>query len=185
MAENLENTNVEQGQEVTETAKTYTEEEVQALLQKEGDRRISQYQKTMEKRNRESEKLKNMTDTERYEYGLQEKERQLEEREHQLLLAENKTVACQILSDKGLDLSLVDFVLADDADTMDKNIKALDKAFKRSVAEEVKKRIGGNAPVKTQTDPEAITKEQFRKMSLNEKQDLYLNNPDVYKALTK
>lgn len=163
-----------------ETAKTYTQEEVDALLQKEGDRRISQYQKTLEKRQREANKLKNMTDTERYEYELSEKERELEERETKLILAENKAACTSILVQKGLDASLVDFVVDVDADTMNNKIKALEKAFKNSVKAEVEKRLSGNTPKKNLASDEAMTKKDLMKMNIRDLQMFKNQNPETF-----
>ena len=57
--------------------KTYTEEEVQALLQKEGDRRVSSAQKKWEKdlenKMAEAEKLRNMDESQRKEYEYTQK----------------------------------------------------------------------------------------------------------------
>ena len=74
-----ENTGTPEQEVTEEKTKTYTQEEVDELLQKEGDRRISQYQKTLEKRQREANKLSRMSESERAEYELSERERQLEE----------------------------------------------------------------------------------------------------------
>ena len=43
---------------------------------------------------------------------------------------------------------LVDFVVAEDAETMNSNIRLLEKAFKDSVKREVEKRLGSSAPKK-------------------------------------
>ena len=169
--------------EQVETAKTYTQEEVDALLQKEGDRRISQYQKTLEKRQREANKLKNMSDTERYEYELSEKERELEERETKLILAENKAACTSILVQKGLDASLVDFVVDVDADTMNNKIKALEKAFKASVKSEVEKRLAGNIPKKNLAEPDGMTKKELMSMNVRDLQMFKTQNPDVYRQI--
>lgn len=184
MEDNLSNNNgTPEQQEVTEEKKTYTQEEVDALLQKEGDRRISQYQKTLEKKQREANRLKNMSDAERQEYELTERERELEEREHKLLLAENKAACTSILVQKGLDASLVDFVVDVDAETMNSKIKQLERAFKASVKSEVEKRLSGNTPKKNLASEETITKSDLMKMNVRELQLFKNQNPDVYRSI--
>lgn len=184
MAE-LENTNTgaEQNSEPT-TPKTYTEEEVQTLLQKEGDRRVTEALKKAERKQmdkaKEAEKLARMNATEKYEYELEQREKAIAEKERALTLAENKNEASKILAEKDIDLALVDFVVAEDADTMNENIKKLDKAIKASVA----KRLAGKSPVKAPEISEAVTKESFAKMGVNEQYELYRNNPELYKKLT-
>ena len=104
-------------------------------------------------------------------------------KEKELSLAENKNEASKILSEKGISLSLVDFVVADDADTMKANIDLLDKAFKASVKAEVEKRLGSNNPKKNLQSEGSITKEQFRKMNIAQQSELFKTNPDLYKRL--
>lgn len=58
--------------------KTYTQAELDELLQKEGDRRVSEALKKAEKKNadklKEAEKLAKMNEAEKYEYELKQRE---------------------------------------------------------------------------------------------------------------
>lgn len=168
---------------------TYTKEEVEALLQKESDRRVTEALKKAERKNaeklKESEKLAQMNATEKYEYQLSQREKAIEEKERQLALSENKNEASKILAEKGLSLQLVDFVVAEDATEMDAKIKLLEKAFKLSVKAEVEKRLNSTTPKKALEDDSTITRESFSKMSIKEQQELYNSNPELYKQLTK
>lgn len=172
----------------TET-KTYTQEEVNMLLQRESDRRVSEALKKAEKKNaekvKEAQKLAQMNENEKFQYELEQREKAIAEKEKALALAENKNTASQILADKGLSLSLVDFVIAEDAETMNSNIRLLEKAFKDSVKREVEKRLGSSAPKKNLPPDEAITKEQAKKMSIIERQNLLNNNPELFTQLFK
>jgi len=184
-----ENTNVTPETQEEEGPKTYTQEEVDALLQSESDRRVTAALKKAEEKakvkEREAEKLGRMNAQEKYEYELEQRERAIAEKERELTLAENKNEAGKILSEKGLSLALVDFVVAEDAETMNENIKVLEKAFKDSVKAEVEKRMGSYNPKKNLPPDEAITKEKFAQMTLTEQAELYRTNPDLYNQLTK
>ena len=184
---NTENTEV-QGQETTETEKTYSQAEVDELLQKESDRRVSAALKKQEAKNaeklKEAQKLASMNETQKYEYELQQREAAIAEKERQLTLAENKSIAGKILSEKGLSLDLVDFVVDETAEEMNAKIKTLETAFNKSVRAEVEKRLGGNSPKMSVSKEEALTKESFRKMSIKEQQELYQSNKELYDALT-
>lgn len=190
MAENVENTQVNEGAEndTSATPKTYTQEEVDMLLQKEGDKRVTEALKKQERKNaekmREAEKLAQMNEQQKYEYQLEQREKALAEKEKALALAENKNEASKILAEKGLSLQLVDFVVAESAEDMNNNIALLEKAFKASVKAEVEKRLGSSAPKKNLPPDEAITKESFKKMSIIEQNKLFSENPELYKALT-
>lgn len=170
----------------TET-KTYTQEEVDKMLQSEVDRRITSALKKQAKSNeakiKEAQKLAQMNESEKFQYELEQREKAIEEKEKALALAENKNEASKILADKGLSLSLVDFVIAEDAETMNSNIRLLEKAFKDSVKREVEKRLGSSAPKKNLPPDETITKEQAKKMGIRERQQLLMNNPELYAQL--
>ena len=170
----------------TET-KTYTQEEVNMLLQRESDRRVSEALKKAEKKNaekvKEAQKHAQMNENEKFQYELEQREKAIAEKEKALALAENKNIASKILADKGLSLDLVDFVIAEDAETMNSNIRLLDKAFKDSVKREVEKRLGSSAPKKNLPPDETITKEKAKKMTIIERQNLLTNNPNLYNQL--
>ena len=172
----------------TET-KTYTQEEVNMLLQRESYRSVREALKKAQKKNaenvKEAQKLAQMNENEKFQYELEQREKAIAEKEKALALAENKNTASQILADKGLSLSLVDFVIAEDAETMNSNIRLLEKAFKDSVKREVEKRLGSSAPKKNLPPDEAITKEQAKKMSIIERQNLLNNNPELFAQLFK
>lgn len=178
---------VEGADENTEP-KTYTQEELDALLQRETDRRVTEALKKANKKNeekvKEAQRLAQMNEEEKFRYQLEQREKAIEEKEKALALAENKNEAGKILAEKGLSLALVDFVVAEDAETMNNNISLLDKAFKQSVKAEVEKRLGSSTPKKNLPPDQAITKDVFKKMSLREQAELSKNNPDLYKSLT-
>ena len=172
-------------EEVTE--KTYTQSELDALLQAETDRRVTAALKKAEKKNaeklREAQKLAQMNETEKYEYELQQREAAIVEKERELALAENKAEASKILAEKGISLQLIDFVVAESAEDMKANIDLLEKAFKQSVKDEVNKRLAGTAPKKGLPLDKTITREDFMKMTVDELMDLKKNNPELYNSL--
>ena len=192
MDENLktQNTGVDTTTDTSTTGtetKTYTQEEVDKMLQSEVDRRITSALKKQAKSNeakiKEAQKLAQMNESEKFQYELEQREKAIAEKEKALALAENKNIASQILADKGLSLSLVDFVIAEDAETMNSNIRLLEKAFKDSVKREVEKRLGSSAPKKNLPVEETITKEKAMKMGIRERQNLLNNNPELYNQL--
>ena len=190
---NENNTNVTETQEIegqevdTSTPKTYTEEEVQALLQQEADRRVTAALKKQEKKNqeavREAQKLAQMNEAEKFQYQLEQREAAIAAKEKELALMENKNEASKILADKGLSLALVDFVVAEDAETMNSNIKILEQAFKASVKAEVEKRMGGSTPKKGLPVNRQLTPEEFAKMSYTDMIALKQQDPELYTRL--
>lgn len=163
-------TNVETSTEEVATeeknGKFYTEEEIALIEQKAGDKRVSQYQKTMEKKQREADKLRSMSEDDKREYNLSQREQAIAAKEAELAMLENKSEGLAILSDKGLDSKLIDFVISEDAEVMYDNIKKIERLFKASVKAEVEKRLGSGAPLKNVTADDSLTREAFNKMSM-------------------
>ena len=184
-----ENNNVETQETEGQETKTYTQEEVDALLQQESDRRVTAALKKAEAKNeaklKEAQKLAQMNEQQKYEYELSQREAAIVEKEKQLALAENKNEASKILAEKGLSLSLVDFVVAEDAETMNNNIQLLDKAFKQSVKDEVEKRLASKVPTKSLPLDKTMTKEQFNKLGYQELMQLKNEQPELYEQFIK
>lgn len=188
---NETNTNTEtqvqdiEGQEV----KTYTQEQVDEMLQRETDRRVTQALQKQEKKNaekvREAEKLARMNEEEKFKYELDQREAAIAAKEKELALMENKNEASKILSEKGISLALVDFIVAEDAETMKANIDVLDKAFKASVKAEVEKRMSSSTPKKNLPADQPIDKKRFMQMSTIELAELQRDNPQLFNELAR
>ena len=176
-----------QESEVKET-KTYTAEEVNKMIEDGRKQALEEANKKAEERfqnkMKESERLAKMNEEEKLRYQLEQREKAIEEKEKALALAENKNEAGKILAEKGLSLALVDFVVAEDAETMNQNISLLEKEFNKSVKAEVEKRLSSKAPKQNLPPDQAITKDVFKNMSLAQLSELSKNNPDLYKSLT-
>lgn len=166
------------------TPKTYTQEEVDDLLQRETDRRVSSALKKAELKNaeklKEAQRLAQMNEKEKYEYELNQREQAIALKERELALMENKNEASKILAEKGISLSLVDFVVAESAEDMKSNIDLLDKAFKASVKAEVEKRLSGGTPKKGLPLDEHMTAEKFKNLTTQELTRLYKENPEIF-----
>lgn len=174
--------------EITETeveeTRTYTQEEVDALLQKEGDKRVSEALKKAERKKeaaiKEAQKLAKMDEEERFRYELDQREAAIAEKERQLALTENKNEAMKALSTRGISVALADFVVAEDAETMMDNIRLLEDEFKKSVKAEVEKRLASKTPKLNLGSDEGITKEDWQKFSLQKQTELLNENPKLY-----
>lgn len=141
----MENTNtnenvngaVQADQVQQEALKTYTQEEFDKALQSQVDKRVTQAMQTAQKkadaRVKEAKKLAAMNEQQRYEYELDSREKAIAEKEKALALAENKATAASVLADRGISAKLVDFVVAEDADTMMERIKTLEKNLRHQL----------------------------------------------------
>lgn len=167
--------------------KSYSQEEVNQLLQAETDRRVSQAlskkDKEYSKKLSQAEKLAQMSQEDQYKFKLEQKEAELEAKEREFTLRDNKIAAMKVLSDKEIPADLVDFVVHEDADTMKANIDRLDKYIKQAVAAQVTKRLASPTPKSGLSTSTEISKEAFSKMSLTQRNELFESNRDLYNKL--
>lgn len=169
--------------ETQEAPTTYTQEEVDALIQKEADKRVSQAMKTAEAKRekavREAQKVAAMNASEKFQYELEQREAAIAAKEKELALSENKNICSKILSEKGISLAFVDFVVAEEAEVMHSNIKVIEKAFKDSVKAEVEKRLGAKEP-KANLGTGELTQAEFNKLTVSELAKLQVENPELF-----
>ena len=184
--ENLENNNVVNEEEVTtsqEEVKTYTQEEVLQLLQKETDKRVSQALKTQQKKYEKQLSLSKLDGSEREKAEKDNRIAELEEQLAQFQIERNKSELKSVLSSRGLSAEFADIIaISDDIETSQANIDKLDKLFKEAVRSEVEKRMAGNAP-KRAGNPAEITKDSAKKMSMAELDKLSRENPELFGKL--
>ncbi len=114
------------------------------------------------------------------EKSLEERLKALEDRDKELSKREQKLNAEGILKDKGLDTKLSKYLTLDGVEDLETYIT------------EIAEVIGNQTKGKENWIPKGhkgkgttITKDQFKKMSLIEKQKLYETDKDTYLALTK
>ena len=192
----IENNVVEnQVEETTETqeteTKTYTQEEVLALIQSESDKRVQQALKTQQKKFDKQLSLTKLDGEEREKAEKESRIAELEEMVAQMNIEKNRSELKSVLGARGLSPEFADIiVITDDIEASQENITKLDKLFKAAVKAEVEKKLAatGGAPKGassvTVTSGE-LTKEQFKAMTLSQQAALARDNKELYEKLTK
>ena len=185
MAEMNENNVVETGVEGQEQeVKTYTQEEVLALLQSETDKRVTAALKTQQKKYEKQLSLSKLDGDERAKAEKDNRIAELEEQLAQFQIERNRSELKSVLSSRGLSAEFADIVaVTDDIEASQANIDKLDKLFKAAVKAEVEKRLAGSAPRGNGGTPAEITKETAKKMSIAELAKLRKTNPELYNQL--
>ena len=168
-----------------EEIKTYTQEEVLALLQSECDRRVQQALKTQAKKYEKQLSLSKLDGDEREKAEKDNRIAELEERLAQYEIEKNRSELKSVLSSRGLSAEFADIiVINDDIEASQANIDKLDKLFKKAVKDEIEKRLAGNAPKGNIGGASAeYTKENAKKMSLAEMNKLAKSDPEAFKKL--
>lgn len=185
--ENLENIDVETGAEGAQEqeAKTYTQEEVLALLQSETDKRVTAALKTQQKKFDKQLSLSKLDGSEREKAEKDNRIAELEELVAQMNTERNKSELKSVLSTRGLSAEFADIIsITDDIEASQANIDKLDRLFKAAVKAEVERRLAGNSPRgNVGAKAEEITKETAKKMSMAELNALSKNNPELFNKL--
>lgn len=178
------NENVEVEEASTEEVKTYTQEEVMALLQSETDKRVTAALKTQQKKFDKQLSLSKLDGDERAKAEKDNRIAELEELVKQMNTERNKSELKSVLSVRGLSAEFADIIaIGDDIEQSQANIDKLDKLFKAAVKAEVEKRLAGNVPRGNGNSSTEITKETAMKMNLAELNELMEKNPELYKKL--
>ena len=187
MAEEMNNTtatdtaNEAAGAEEQQQPKTYTFDEVQALLQSETDKRVTAALKKAEKKHQKELSLASLDDDARAKAEKDARIAELEAELAQRNIEANRSEIKSVLSSRGLSAEFADLLnIGDDIEEAQASIEAFDKLYKAAVKAEVERRLAGNAPKGNGGAPAEFTEKDIKKMSLAELQQLKATRPEVY-----
>lgn len=156
--------------ETEATTVTMTKDEFDKKIQGEGDRVRTEYSKKVKEL---EAKIKELTPAQKSEAEID-----FEKRLAALEAKEKKMALLESLSAAGISQNFSDY-LKNDAD-----IEAFAKAYKAAIDSEVQKKVKSNGYVPNgHKSGESITKEDFAKMNMTEKEQLFAENPELYKTL--
>ena len=150
---------------VQESTKTFTQADVDKLIQDRVAREQQKWQKKVEEEKLEAEKLAKMKAEEKAKYEEEKRIKALEERENAIKVRELKSTAIEILTEKNLPRDLIEILNYTDADTCNKSIDAVEKAFTQAVEKAVNERLKGDVPMKKAPQSPSSEKEQLLKQA--------------------
>lgn len=190
------------------TPKTYTQEELDLMLQQEGDRRVTSALKTAkesweieQKRlleeqretiTREMEERSKLTAEELAKKEFEDRTKALEERERgvnrkvNLLNAQTALIAAGIPKDRYE--SMLEILVADDTKKTDENVKNFIEVYnntKKEIESSVRSELAKVPKPETNPSPKSTTKEDFDKMSYAAKVQFKKDNPELYAKFIK
>lgn len=178
-------------EEVSNTA--FDEDKLERLIQAKVDKITSKLgrEKADLQKKLDTLKREKLSDEERKQFEISEKEKEIADRERALLEKENRLYAIKAIKAANLDdgsdrsLELVDFVMSDDVEVIDKRIKAFGELVKKYVKAEVDQtfKVNGREPgkgSKTSSGENPYAKETF---NLTKQFELESSNPELAKQL--
>jgi len=138
--------------------KTYTQEELDKLLQSETDKRVTEalktsrakweeeYKEKLEKEKKEAERLANLSAAEKEKELLKQQQEQLEEKEKAIRLRELQLDTINVLAEEKLPVGFAEFLIKNDAETTNKNIKKFKEEWQKALSQAVDEKIKGTSP---------------------------------------
>lgn len=197
MEEQIKNETVETQENNQEqaTVKTFTEEEVQKLLQAETDRKVSkaldtakskwqqEYETKLEQEKSEAEKLAKMSESERYEAQLKAEREAFEKERAEFRKSQLEAETIKQLSSVELPTDFANFLFADNAETIKSNIDNFKTKWTEAIEKAVDERLKGSTPQTSNKVAISINKEQFGKLNYHEREKMFKENPNLLQEL--
>lgn len=181
-------------EEINEEEKTYTQEELDSLLQSETDRRITSAQKKwqedyeakLEKERSEAEKLASMSAEERARAEFEKEKSEWEKQRAEFERERMKLEATKLLNAESLPIELVDYVVGDTAEDVKTNIETLKGSWETALEQAVSEKMRGRAPAGSGLQNKEVmkmSKDEFSKLPYKERATMLKADPDILNKL--
>lgn len=175
-------------EKVETTEKTFTQAEVDDIVLKRLSKAERSFEKKIQERIDEAEKLRQMNAEQKAAYEAQKKDDRIAELEAQLNRNGLEKEASKMLSEVGIVASdeILAFVVKDGAEATQEAINNFSSLVNDLADKKVSEMLKGKTPKKVeQSTAGAVTKEQFWKLSYQEQAEIYQENPELYAQLTQ
>lgn len=193
MAEEIKETVVEpeieqaSGQEEEKTTeKTFTQSQLDEIIQKEKAKAKRSAEKEYQAKMDEAEKLRKMNEVQKAEYEQEKQRAYIAELEAKINRSGLEREASKMLSEGGIvvDDKILSIVVKDTAESTQEAVEGFVALVNELADKKVGEKLKGKTPKKMEdTSTGEITKEQFNKMGYRSRNELLQNNPELYRKL--
>lgn len=193
MAEEIKETVVEpeieqaSGQEEEKTTeKTFTQSQLDEIIQKEKAKAKRSAEKEYQAKMDEAEKLRKMNEVQKAEYEQEKQRAYIAELEAKINRSGLEREASKMLSEGGIvaDDKILSIVVKDTAESTQEAVEGFVALVNELADKKVGEKLKGKTPKKMEdTSAGEITKEQFNKMGYQSRNELLQNNPELYHKL--
>lgn len=174
-------------QEQTETTeKTFTQAELDAIIQKEKAKAKRSAEKEYQAKIDEAERLRKMNADEKAEYEAKKQAAYIAELEAKINRSGLEKEASKMLSEAGIVAGdeILAFVVKDNAESTQEAVNGFTELVNQLADNKVKEMLKGKTPRKVeQSTAGTITKEQFDRMGYKDRNELLQSNPELYAQL--
>ena len=177
---------VDTQQEVESTEKTFTQSQLDEIIQKEKAKAKRSAEKEYQAKMDEAEKLRQMNETQKAEYEQEKQRAYIAELEAKINRSGLEREASKMLSEGGIsvDDKILGFVVKDTAEATQEAVEGFVALVNELADKKVSEKLKGKTPKKMEdTSAGEITKEQFNRMGYQSRNELLQNNPELYHKL--
>lgn len=179
-----ENASAQEEQETAE--KTFTQAELDAIIQKEKAKAKRSAEKEYQAKIDEAERLRKMNADEKAKYEAEKQAAYIAELEAKINRSGLEKEASKMLSEAGIVASdeILALVVKDSAESTQEAVNGFTELVNQLADNKVKEMLKGKTPRKVeQSTAGAITKEQFDRMGYKDRNELLQSNPELYAQL--
>ena len=180
----LEQASTQEEEQATE--KTFTQSEVDDLIKKRLAKQEKSFDKRMQEKLDEAEKLRKMNETQKAEYEQEKQKAYIAELEAKINRSGLEREASKMLSEGGIavDDKILGLVVKDTAESTQEVVESFVALVNDLADKKVSEKLKGKTPKKMEdTSAGEITKEQFNRMGYQSRNELLQNNPELYHKL--
>lgn len=178
--------NVDNPETVEDAQKTFTQSEVDELIKKRLAKQEKSFDKRMQEKLDEAEKLRKMNEVQKAEYEQEKQRAYIAELESKINRSGLEREASKMLSEGGIvaDEKILGIVVKDTAESTQEAVESFVALVNDLADKKVGEKLKGKTPKKMEdTSAGDITKEQFNKMGYQSRNELLQNNPELYHKL--
>lgn len=182
----IEKETVDNSETVEDAQKTFTQSEVDELIKKRLAKQEKSFDKRMQEKLDEAEKLRQMNETQKAEYEQEKQRAYIAELEAKINRSGLEREASKMLSEGGIvaDDKILGIVVKDTAERTQEAVESFVALVNELADKKVGEKLKGKTPKKMEdTSAGEITKEQFNKMGYQSRNELLQNNPELYHKL--
>ena len=173
-------------QEVESTEKTFTQSQLDEIIQKEKAKAKRSAEKEYQAKLDEAEKLRQMNEAQKAEYEQEKQRAYIAELEAKINRSGLEREASKMLSEGGIavDDKILGLVVKDTAESTQEAVESFVALVNDLADKKVGEKLKGKTPKKMEdTSAGEITKEQFNRMGYQSRNELLQNNPELYHKL--
>ena len=182
----IEKETVDNSETVEDAPKTFTQSEVDELIKKRLAKQEKSFDKRMQEKLDEAEKLRAMNENQKAEYERKKQADYIAELEAKINRSGLEREASKMLSEGGIavDDKILGLVVKDTAESTQEAVESFVALVNELADKKVSEKLKGKTPKKMEdTSAGEITKEQFNKMGYQSRNELLQNNPELYHKL--